>query len=241
MRCPACEKQFRTRQGTRQHHTKVHGDPLPNRTCIGCGTEFYDPKSRRKFCDDCNPNGGRHNGNWKGAKEEGECRTCGAAFEYYPSNKPGVYCQACVEGATEFLGTPYHEVHDIQRVLRECEQCGDEMELLQSYVDYDPGFGRFCSHECRCLAMMESNERVTYNEGWAAARRQALERDDQTCQKCGISRSALDHDLDVHHIVPVREVDEPSQAHYLGNLVCLCRSCHMAAEWKLRSIQNRRS
>lgn len=236
MYCPSCEKELPTEQGMRQHHTKVHGYPLPNRTCVGCEVEFYDPKSQRKYCDECNPNAGRHNGNWRGAKETGECRLCGDSFEFYPSDKIGVYCPSCVEDSDEFLGQPYHEVHEIERVTRVCEQCGDETEFLKSYIERDDRHGRFCSHECRCIAMKESNDNVTYNEGWAELRREALDRDGQTCQKCGIRASELPHDLDVHHIKPVREFEDPSDAHTLLNVICLCRSCHIQIEWKLRSI-----
>jgi predicted HNH restriction endonuclease len=35
---------------------------------------------------------------------------------------------------------------------------------------------------------------------------------------------------DVHHITPVRDFDEPQNAHTLDNVICLCRSCHRLAE-----------
>ena len=53
MDCPTCGKSLNTEQGSRQHHTKVHGDPLPNRTCEECGEEFYDPKARRMYFTLC--------------------------------------------------------------------------------------------------------------------------------------------------------------------------------------------
>jgi len=83
MRCPTCEKMLPTEQGMRQHHPKVHGEPLPNRTCVDCGTEFYHAKAKRKFCYDCNHNAGENNGNWKDARETAECRLCGDSFEFY--------------------------------------------------------------------------------------------------------------------------------------------------------------
>lgn len=55
MNCPTCGKSLRTERGPRQHHTKVHGDPLPTRTRTGCGTAFSDSKARREFCADCHP------------------------------------------------------------------------------------------------------------------------------------------------------------------------------------------
>jgi len=102
-----------TERGT-WHHAKVHDDPLPNRTCKGCGTEFYDGKAQLAFCDNCNPNAGKHNGNWKDAKETADCRICGAEFDYYPSEKKGVYRPHCVEASREFLGTPSGGKRDIR-------------------------------------------------------------------------------------------------------------------------------
>lgn len=122
--CPTCDRTLQTQRGMRQHHTKVHGDPLPNRTCKGCETEFYDEKARRVFCDNCNPNAGENNGNWRDARESAECRRCGSKFRYYPSDKAGVFCPECVAEADEFLGTHYAEVHGIEPVEFDCEQCG---------------------------------------------------------------------------------------------------------------------
>lgn len=58
-------------------------------------------------------------------------------------------------------------------------------------------------------------------EKWLQARRAALARDGQRCQDCGTQDN-----LHVHHITPVREFDSPDDAHYLDNLVVLCRHCH---------------
>jgi hypothetical protein len=56
--CPSCERTMATMQGMRQHHTKVHGEALPNRVCSRCETDFYDPKARKEYCSNCNPNAG---------------------------------------------------------------------------------------------------------------------------------------------------------------------------------------
>lgn len=238
MECPKCDKILRTLQGLRIHHTKIHDEHLPNRTCQDCKTQFYDPKSQRVYCDDCNPNAGQNNGNWKNGTETAECKLCGETFDYYPSDKKGVYCSTCVENSEEFLGTPYAEVHDIKRVTRGCEQCGEEMLLLKSDLERRERNGRFCSHECLCLALQESNDANSYNKGWTELRRKALRRDGNRCQECGVHKSSLDSDLDVHHLKPVREFKEASDAHTLSNVVCLCRSCHIRLEWELRTIRN---
>ena len=134
MDCLTCGKSLASERGMRQHHTKVHDEPLPNRTCGECGEEFYDPKARRTYCEDCYTGAGRQNGNWKGAKEETDCEICGSEFEYYPSDKNGVYCPECVVEAEEFLGTPSYADKDIPRVDTECEHCCETFTVLKTIV-----------------------------------------------------------------------------------------------------------
>lgn len=236
MQCPTCDKELDTEQGIRVHHTRVHDVTLPNRVCNGCDTSFYDPKARRKYCDDCNPNAGEHNGNWKDAKETTNCSRCGQRFEYYPSDKDGVYCSDCVASADEFLGDAY--VKDAERVEKTCEQCGCSMNVLQSRLD--KGNGRFCSQDCvgdwlsenvvgeKHHMWMEGD--TVYRGKWWKVRRKARERDDHECRCCGTTATDEGRELDVHHIRPVREFDDPQDAHTLQNVVTLCRSCHRNVE-----------
>lgn len=237
--CPTCERTFSTERGMRQHHTKVHGEPLPNRTCSECGERFYDPKARRTYCEDCYTGAGEQNGNWKGAKERAACRRCGEDFEYYPSNKEGVFCPDCVDEAEEFLGSPSYDGKLTEKVTTPCEQCGDEVTLRQSKRNY--GAGRFCSRNCLSRWQSENwqgedhpNWNGGWNEfrvnGWSKAKREALERDDHRCQSCGATASELGREPDIHHIVPVRTFDDPDTAHTLENLIALCPSCHTAVE-----------
>jgi hypothetical protein len=238
--CPTCDRTLSTKQGMRQHHTKVHGDPLPNRTCKGCEQEFYDPKAQRSFCDDCNPNAGEHNGNWKDAMETAECRLCGSSFEYYPSDKDGVFCPTCVEEAEGFLGTPSYELREIERVAQACEQCGVVSMLLRT--DVERGRGRFCNRTCHAAWMSENWRgenhhawRGNDNSGWYTGRwwriqQEALERDGHTCRLCGATREEMGSEPDVHHIDPIRTFENPQNAHTLDNVVCLCKSCHNHAE-----------
>lgn len=224
----------------RQHHTKVHGEPLPNRTCGDCGEWFYDPKARRTYCEDCYTGAGEQNGNWKGAKESATCRRCGDPFEYYPSDKEGVFCPDCVDDAEEFLGTPSYELRDVPRLDRQCEQCGEQFRILASAVKRDPRRGRFCSHDCRSVWMSEnwkgSNHHrwlegnPVYAGAWWDVRDRALERDDYECQQCGAGPEEIGQNPDVHHVVPIRSFDDPQDAHRLDNVVCLCRACHSKVE-----------
>lgn len=70
----------------------------------------------------------------------------------------------------------------------------------------------------------------SYGVGWTEARRETLERDNYTCQVCGVENES-NH---VHHIKPRREFDDVSDSNTLDNLITLCNSCHRRCEgrWK---------
>lgn len=236
MQCPTCGDILSTTQGMRQHHTKVHGRPLPNRTCDDCGIKFYDPKSRRKYCSGCHSESGEKNGNYSSAIEITTCNICGEEFEFYPSNKEGVYCSTCVSEAGGLL--PRKQSASSKLVV-ECRNCGSQIERYPHEVE-DVSYGFFCDLEC--YGMWLSNNvtaekhhqweggTVPYGSGWWNIRQAALERDNHTCQYCGIDSNDLGHNPDVHHIVPVRSFENPEAAHRLDNVVSLCRSCHRRVE-----------
>lgn len=237
MDCPTCGKSLATERGMRQHHAKVHDEPLPNRTCSGCGAEFYDPKARREYCDDCNPNAGEHNGNWRDAAESAACDRCGREFAYYPSDKKGVYCSTCVESAEGAL--PSDESSSDGRLDASCEHCGESLRVYPSRLEGD-GHGVFCDRSCHGSWLAENvvgpdhhqleGGDIEYGDGWWQVRRQARERDDHTCRNCGTTRADLERNLDVHHIDPVRSFTDPADAHTLDNVVTLCRPCHRRIE-----------
>lgn len=235
--CPTCEKSLSSEQGMRQHHTKVHDEALPNRTCESCGTEFYDPQSRRKNCSDCYSETGNRNGNWKGARAIAACRLCGGEFEYYPSNKDGVYCTACVENGEGLL--PENPSEKTERITIPCRNCGAGVSRLPSGSNTQ-SYGVFCDSDCYG-SWLSSNivgedhhqwegGEISYGQGWWRIRRRALRRDDYTCQRCGDTKADIGQNPDVHHLVPVREFDSPEAAHSLSNVVTLCRPCHQLVE-----------
>ncbi|WP_121742567.1 HNH endonuclease [Natronorubrum halophilum] len=237
MDCPTCGKSLATEQGMRQHHTKVHGDPLPNRTCKGCESEFYDPKSRRKFCEECNPNAGKHNGNWSDASETATCTSCGDSFSYYPSNKDGTYCPECVRSADGLL--PENPSDPGERVAVTCQYCETGLEVVPSRA-IDRRYSVFCTLECYGEWLSENvvgpdhhqweGGSITYGKRWWRIRRQALERDEYECQHCGVDKDELDRNPDVHHLKPVRSFEQPEKAHSMENVITLCRRCHRRAE-----------
>jgi hypothetical protein len=95
--CPTCDKELTTDRGVKQHHTKVHNEPLPNCECNICGEEFYHESSDRLRCEKHKGQRGSLNGNYKSAKKETKCEFCENIFEYYPSDKEGKFCESCSE------------------------------------------------------------------------------------------------------------------------------------------------
>lgn len=237
MECPTCGRMLSSERGMRQHHTKVHDESLPNRKCSGCGTAFYDPKARLDYCDDCNPEAGENNGNWKDATETTECDRCGDEFEFYPSNKEGVYCSECVEDATGLL--PENPSNQGSSPTVACTHCDSPMEVHESRVAQNER-GVFCDLSCYGAWLSENvtgsdhhqweGGAINYGSGWWTTRREALKRDDYQCQQCGRDRTDIGRNPDVHHIEPVRTFDDPEAAHTLANVVTLCRSCHRDVE-----------
>lgn len=71
---------------------------------------------------------------------------------------------------------------------------------------------------------------IEYSGKWWEVRRKALERDDHRCQICGRTSEDIGREPDVHHLTPVREHDDPQDAHRLDNVVALCRRCHREVE-----------
>jgi group II intron reverse transcriptase/maturase len=64
--------------------------------------------------------------------------------------------------------------------------------------------------------------------GWKDKRREALERDEWTCQKCG--RDLEESSPHVHHRKPYSKYNNPHEAHKLNNLTSLCAECHRQIE-----------
>lgn len=65
-------------------------------------------------------------------------------------------------------------------------------------------------------------------EKWRKARQATLARDNRRCQDCGSAS-----ELHVHHIKPAAEFEAERDAHYMDNLVVLCKYCH--ASWEGRN------
>lgn len=257
--CPTCKREFDTRRGLGVHHSRVHGERLPNRMCANCGEGFYEEYARKYCSDACLREGvsfaGDGNPNFRGGKDSTECEICGTKFDYYPSEKVGRYCPTCVEN--ESWRTPPlirgsdHPRWSGGKIQRECVICGEEVERYPSGFVSDVVL---CSEPCRRIWLSEAftgeghpnwkgggNE--AYGRGWNGLREKALERDNHECVVCGKNRDEIGRNPDVHHIVPVRwfvesEEHAKEDAHRLENVVSLCVECHRRADFGKISVES---
>jgi 5-methylcytosine-specific restriction endonuclease McrA len=234
------------------HHRLGHDERLPNRTCDRCGNSFYSDYAKKYCSDRCLDLAvsyeGADNPNYKGGKETTACEICEGEFDYYPSEKPGMYCPTCVENE------PWRHERDISaernprwnggKVTFSCGICETEVERYPSQVY---GEVSFCGRDCfeKWLSETFTGEghpnwrgggNEAYGTGWNQVRERALERDGHACVVCGADADELGRNPDVHHLVPVRAfVESPvftvRDAHTLDNVVALCISCHRRAEF----------
>lgn len=118
-----------------------------------------------------------------------------------------------------------------------CLQCGKVWDDLQGWRKRKSGM-TFCSLACCNTYRKGANNPAWrggypgyYGPDWRGLRRAARLRDAYTCRRCGKDQKPPHRAPDVHHVVPVGTFADPNDANTLGNVVCLCHSCHMFAEW----------
>lgn len=248
--CPTCGATFESRRGLGVHHSAAHDELLPNQECARCGDRFHCDHERKycsKACRDAAVSfAGENNPNYRGGKELATCEICGDEFEYYPSAKPGLYCETCVENES------WRHERDIEgnrnprwsggRLELACDHCGATFERSRIHGEHV-----FCSDDCQYAWLSEAftgdghpnwagGTDANYGRGWRRVRQLALERDGHRCVICGTTKQELGRNPDVHHLVPVRAfVEHPvtteRDAHHLENVVSLCLDCHRKAEF----------
>jgi 5-methylcytosine-specific restriction endonuclease McrA len=221
--------------------------------CDNCGDVFDKQpakveKTNRDFCSlDCYHDFG-HEGNTsdEDVRVEKTCDTCDETYKVYPYRADeSRYCsRECADKGDYHLEGEEHGRWSGGPETHTCQNCGDSFERYPRKND-----SKYCSREC----FREASEGMFSGEGnpawrggwhhyyganWDEQRAAAIERDDNTCQDCGVSGDELDRSLDVHHKKRIgwfrEEYDAPEwweRANRLENLVSLCSSCHKKREW----------
>lgn len=183
-----------------------------------------------------------------------ECANCGRVenrLESQIADQRAVFCsQKCLfEYRSEHRSGENHPLY--KRVEVQCSSCGETLQRRPSIVEDREDFycNRTCySNWCSDSRTGEHHPRwkgggsLYYGPNWQPQRRRCLRKDDFECRKCGMSqeehRITFGRELDVHHLKPVREFYEETDAegpdwdkvNSLENLVTLCIPCHRKIE-----------
>lgn len=131
-------------------------------------------------------------------------------------------------------------------VTRNCVICGTTFQRKPDQVRTRNSV--FCSRKCfgvwKSRTWVKGNHHnwkggyrykygaEAYHGGWSRIREAIKERDGRKCALC----QATNTRLHVHHKVPLRMFDTPSQANVPDNLITLCTKCHSKEEAKLKKL-----
>lgn len=129
--------------------------------------------------------------------------------------------------------------------MKVCSVCGKEFAVKPSHVARRIYCSRLCHGAAQAVEWQGANNpswtggyEPYYGPSWRSAQRQVRARD-TVCQGCGMSPAEQGRALDVHHIVPFKSfgLARHAEANHPDNLVALCVSCHLKADWS----ENRRA
>lgn len=183
-------------------------------TCENCASKFSTKphKKDQKYCS--------HKCYWqdKGQQVTLACKSCGETYQRPPSKvADSRYCsdECRYDGHTK-------------AVTLICKECGEEYTKRLHAADESNYCSRTCNHEAQRVGFNPSYPYA--GENWQRVRRLVRDRDAYTCRRCGTPESDLNTELHVHHIIPLREFDEPEEANTPTNLVSVCPSCHGKVE-----------
>ncbi len=216
-------------------------------TCPACGKVFWYHRSwpRIYCCRECSASANAKKNLGIVELPEMHCEQCGGPIIHNRYAKKRFCSQSCFgKWQSENIHGENHPAY--AKVECTCEHCHNT--FLAAPNEVAKGWGKFCNIECKAawqkehppehahLPVMvgESNPRWKggydpyYGENWREQRRKARQRDNFTCQRCGIAESDLCRQLDVHHITPFRKYGAENYLHAnrLDNLVSLCYKCH---------------
>jgi 5-methylcytosine-specific restriction endonuclease McrA len=211
---------------------KSDPDKKETGTCKACGKEFSFYKCQpRMYCSKA-----CYHSTKPATYITANCPACDKEFTYSQA-WPRVYCSNVCKGKANVSNIKKFKPSSY---MTTCEECGKEYKVNKPSSEK----GRFCSLQCagkwhgrHYNGEKHGNWRggyePYYGPTWELARRAARERDNYTCQDCGIAEAETGKELDVHHLKRFGDFGRRrhAEANHLDNLVSLCNVCHTAREW----------
>lgn len=165
-------------------------------------------------------------------KKTYECDYCGEEYKSYPS---------WITGENNFCSRKCKHLAQEKENQVECEVCGEKMYRRPSRKERSDYF--VCSDECKS-EMMRGSDNPNWDgahdeyrgKNWQEMRRERKERDNHECVLCGKTekehQEEYGRELEVAHVRPFKEFEEPEDAHHINNLLTLCVSCHRMVDRK---------
>ena len=238
--CKQCGKEFNGRKERKFCSRKCRGEYRTKtktfiQKCKWCGKEFRTSKLRpQKFCSkSCYaewekgkpaiPNLRGKRGKKPRNRKISTCVVCGRKFEHWVGRNAKYCSRECWNKRNP-------------KVLKNCLFCGKE------FWSYQHENKEYCSRKCYGLHKRELQKgenshfwrggktklnkllrtRAKYTE-W---RKAVFERDNYTCQDCGIKNGeGVKVYLQAHHIKPVSKF--PDLVYDVSNGITLCKNCHL--------------
>ena len=235
--------------------------PYQPKLCVLCGSMFQPRSSRSQACDSCKRRICEHCGQsfietsvarithgfsrfcsrkcyfaarW--GTKHWETRTCPICGKQYQALRSDIHKTCSAECGNVLKGQSRS-----RQIRLGCDWCGKLFYRPPSDVH---SIRVFCCQEHSTLWWAEyglhgkehprwtGGHRNCYGPNWKEQSAKARQRDECTCQECGMTETQVGQALDVHHKIPFKDFGQAryKEANHLANLVTYCKSCHMKAE-----------
>lgn len=192
--------------------------------CEWCGKTFIvdGAHKHKKFCSkQCLRK------SQKAKRTKYYCKLCGKEIVMNDRHYKRIYCDDCLSEWRKHLPS--------KRIHTNCAYCGAPLEVIPAV--YQKNKFNYCNVDCMAkhYSLIYTGENSPswkggkghhYIGGFWSARRKVRERDNFTCQLCGITEEEYGQQLSVHHIKNYRDFEDKEEANQLDNLISLCEPCH---------------
>jgi hypothetical protein len=196
------------------YKTRKKGITTKSFTCVECGTEFQaKPYKEWKFCSMV-------------------CYRKSRKGVFLTPSRPCLLCGKPVRGSHHEKYCSHKCLSKAQESSRgrhlKCASCGKDFRAYDSQID-----AKYCSRKC-FFAHNRGKNHPRWNGGvlrgkhngatYDTWRTEVFERDDFTCQECGLRGTYLY----AHHIRPWAKY--PELRFEISNGVTLCKECHIKVD-----------